>query len=160
MTNDRALRLDRARNVTMCKKFALGFIAATLVCSAAVAQEVTLRAVTAFAEKTTYSRGFEKFIERVNVEGKGKIQINYIGGPEAQPPFEGGKPLQSGVIDIANTTGAFPTNVIPEGDAWKLTEKPMSELRKNGGYDYMAKLYAEKMNAIFPARLADNHSFP
>jgi TRAP-type transport system periplasmic protein len=159
MTNDRALRLGMGRNVTMCKKFALGFIAATLVCSSAIAQEVTLRAVTAFAEKTTYSRGFEKFIERVNAEGKGKIQINYIGGPKAMPPFEVGKALQSGVIDIANTTGAFTTNVIPEGDAWKLTEKPMSELRKNGGYDYMAKLYAEKMNAIFLARLVDNNSF-
>ena len=95
----------------MCRKFALGFIAATLVCSSAIAQEVTLRAVTAFAEKTTYSRGFEKFIERVNAEGKGKIQINYIGGPKAMPPFEVGKALQSGVIDIANTTGAFTTNV-------------------------------------------------
>jgi len=143
----------------MCKKFALGFIAATLVCSSAIAQEVTLRAVTAFAEKTTYSRGFEKFIERVNAEGKGKIQINYIGGPKAMPPFEVGKALQGGVIDIANTTGAFTTNVMPEGDAWKLTEKPMSELRKNGGYDYMAKLYAEKMNAIFLARLVDNNPF-
>src|SRR5574342_812497 len=143
----------------MCKKFALGLVAATLVYSSAVAQEGTLRAVTAFAEKTTYSRGFEKFIERVNAEGKGKIQINYIGGPKAMPPFEVGKALQSGVIDIANTTGAFTTNVMPEGDAWKLTEKPMSELRKNGGYDYMAKLYAEKMNAIFLARLVDNNSF-
>src|SRR6476619_4718886 len=100
MTNDRALRLGRGRNVIMCKKLALGFVAATLVCSAAVAQEVTLRGVTAFAEKTTYSRGFEKFIERVNAEGKGKIQINYIGGPKAMPPFEVGKALQSGVIDI------------------------------------------------------------
>jgi len=143
----------------MCKKLALGFVAATLVCSAAVAQEVTLRGVTAFAEKTTYSRGFEKFIERVNAEGKGKIQINYIGGPKAMPPFEVGKALQSGVIDIANTTGAFTTNVMPEGDAWKLTEKPMSELRKNGGYDYMAQLYADKINAIFLARHVDGNPF-
>ena len=78
----------------MCRKFALGFIAATLVCSSAIAQEVTLRAVSAFAEKTTYSRGFEKFIDQVNAEGKGEIQINYIGGPKAMPPFEVGKALQ------------------------------------------------------------------
>ncbi len=91
--------------------------------------------------------------------GKGLVQINYIGGPKAMPPFEVGKALQGGVIDIANTTGAFTTNVMPEGDAWKLTEKPMSELRKNGGYDYMAKLYAEKMNAIFLARLVDDNPF-
>src|SRR6266567_7196069 len=138
------------------------FIAGAVViaaASAASAQEVTLRAVSAFAEKTTYSRGFEFFIERVKRDGKGIRQINYIGGPKAMPPFEVGNALKSGVVDLANSTGAFYTNVMPEADAWKLTEKPMSELRKNGGYDYMAKLYAEKMNAIFLARLVDNNPF-
>src|SRR6478736_2007675 len=150
--------------VTMGRKFAPGFVAATLagsllVCSSAWAQEVTLRAVSAFAEKTTYSRGFEKFIDRVNADGKGVIQINYIGGPKAIPPFEVGNALKTGVVDIANTTGAFTTNVMPESDAWKLTERPMSELRRNGGYDYMAMIYAQKMNAIFLARLVDNNPF-
>jgi TRAP-type C4-dicarboxylate transport system substrate-binding protein len=148
----------------MSRKFSLGLAATTLVgsllvCSSAWAQEVTLRAVSAFAEKTTYSRGFEKFIDQVNADGKGVIQINYIGGPKAMPPFEVGNALKTGVIDIANTTGAFTTNVMPESDAWKLTERPMSELRKNGGYDAMAALYAQKMNAIFLARLVDNNPF-
>jgi TRAP-type transport system periplasmic protein len=123
------------------------------------AQEVTLKAVTAFAEKTTYSRGFERFVDKVNQNGKGVVQINYIGGPKAMPPFEVGNALKTGVVDIANSTGAFYTNVMPEADAWKLTERPMTELRKNGGYDYMAKLYAEKMNAIFLARAVDNNPF-
>ena len=39
-------------------------LAAVFATTAAAAQEVTLRAVSAFAEKTTYSRGFELFIER------------------------------------------------------------------------------------------------
>src|SRR5690242_7289708 len=143
----------------MRERFALGVVAAIFVWSSANAQEVTLRAVTAFAEKTTYSRGFETFIERVNADGKGIIQINYIGGPKAMPPFEVGNALKTGVVDIANTTGAFTTNVMPEADAWKLTERPMSELRKNGGYDTMAALYAQKMNAIFLARLVDNNPF-
>jgi TRAP-type C4-dicarboxylate transport system substrate-binding protein len=125
----------------------------------ALAQEVTLKAVTSFAEKTTYSRPFERFIERVNQDGKGLIQINYIGGPKAMPPFEVGNALKGGVVDIANVTGAFYTNVMPESDAWKLTERPMSELRRNGGYDYMAAIYAQKMNAIFLARLVDNNPF-
>jgi TRAP-type C4-dicarboxylate transport system substrate-binding protein len=142
----------------MKRAIALG-VFASLLATTALAQEVTLRAVSAFAEKTTYARPFEKFIERVNAAGKGVVQINYIGGPKAMPPFEVGKALQGGVIDIANTTGAFTTNVLPEGDAWKLTERPMSELRKNGGFDYMAKLYAEKMNAIFLARLVDDNPF-
>ena len=57
------------------------------------------------------------------------------------------------------STGAFYTNVMPEADAWKLTERPMTELRKNGGFDAMAALYAQKMNAIFLARLVDNNPF-
>jgi TRAP-type transport system periplasmic protein len=134
-------------------------LATLLAAASASAQEVTLRAVSSFAEKTTYSRGFETFIERVNKEGRGILQINYIGGPKAMPPFEVGNALKSGVIDIANATGAFYTNVMPEADSWKLTERPMSELRKDGGYDYMAQLYAEKMNAIFLARHVDNNPF-
>ena len=123
------------------------------------AQEVTLKGITAFAEKTLNSRGFERFIEMVNTEGKGKVRIEYIGGPKAMPPFEVGNALKSGVVDIANVTGAFYTNVFPESDAWKLTQRPMSELRKNGGFDYMAKLYDEKMNAIYLARQVGNTSF-
>jgi TRAP-type C4-dicarboxylate transport system substrate-binding protein len=125
----------------------------------ASAQDVTLKGITSFAEKTFYSRGFEKFLDKVNADGKGKIQINYIGGPKAMPPFEVGNALKSGVVDIANATGAFYTNVFPEADAWKLTERPMAELRKNGGFDYMAKLYAEKMNAVFLARHIDDNPF-
>ena len=136
-------------------------LAAFLVLGSGIAgaQEVTLKGITSFAEKTFYSRGFEKFIDKVNAEGKGKIQINYIGGPKAMPPFEVGNALKGGVVDIVNATGAFYTNVFPEADAWKLTERPMAELRKNGGFDYMAKLYAEKMNAVFLARHIDDNPF-
>jgi TRAP-type transport system periplasmic protein len=126
---------------------------------AANAQEVTLKGISSFAEKTFYSRGFERFIEKVNTDGKGVIQINYIGGPKAMPPFEVGNALKVGVVDIANATGAFYTNLMPEADAWKLTEKPMSEIRKNGGFEYMARLYDQKLNAIFLARHIDNNPF-
>jgi TRAP-type transport system periplasmic protein len=127
-------------------------LALSLSSGLAAAQEVTIKGITAFAEKTLNSLSFERFIEIVNTEGKGKIRIDYIGGPKAMPPFEVGNALKSGVVDIANATGAFYTNVFPEADAWKLTQRPMAELRKNGGFDYMAKLYDEKMNAIFLAR--------
>ncbi len=138
---------------------AIAFSFAALGASVVQAQETTLRAVSAFAENTFYSTRFEKFIERVNAEGKGVLRINYIGGPKAMPPFEVGNALKNGVIDVANATGAFYTNVMPEADAWKLTERPMAELRKNGGFDYMQKIYNEKMNAHFLARTVDNNPF-
>jgi TRAP-type transport system periplasmic protein len=134
-------------------------LCALLLANAAAAQEVTLKAVTAFAENTTYSRPFEQFINRVNADGKGILRITYIGGPKALPPFEIGNALKGGVIDIANAAGAFYTNLMPEADAWKLTERPMAELRQNGGYAAMAAIYAQKLNAIFLARLVDNNPF-
>jgi TRAP-type transport system periplasmic protein len=137
------------------------FLAALAATAAAPAraQEATLKGITSFAEKTFYSRGFEKFIDKVNADGKGTIQINYIGGPKAMPPFEVGNALKSGVVDLANVTGAFYTNLMPEADAWKLTERPMAELRRNGGYDYMARLYDQKLNAILLARHIDDNPF-
>jgi len=129
-------------------KYAALALAAICFAPSAQAQEVTLRGVTAFAEKTTYSRGFETFIERVNEAGKGVVRINYIGGPKAMPPFEVGNALKNGVVEIANVTGAFYTNVMPEADAWKLQQVSMPELRKNGGLDYLSGIYGQKMNAV------------
>jgi hypothetical protein len=63
-------------------------LCALLLTNTAAAQEVTLKAVTAFAENTTYSRPFERFINRVNEDGKGILRINYIGGPKAMPPLK------------------------------------------------------------------------
>jgi TRAP-type transport system periplasmic protein len=138
---------------------ALAALSVSIGIGTASAQEVTLKGITSFAEKTFYSRGFERFIDKVNADGKGLVQITYIGGPKAMPPFEVGNALKGGVVDIANATGAFYTNVFPEADAWKLTERPMAELRKNGGFDYMARLYDEKMNAVFLARHIDSNPF-
>src|SRR5438067_10699926 len=93
----------------------------------ASAQEVTLRAVSAFAEGTQFSKNFERFVEKVNADGKGLVRINYIGGPRAMPPFEVGNAVRTRVVDMANVTGAFLTNLMPESDAGKLISKPMPE---------------------------------
>src|SRR5712671_6716576 len=121
-------------------------LAAMLAAATASAQEVTLRAVSAFAEKTTYSRGFELFVERVNREGKGVLKIAYIGGPKAMPPFEVGNALKSGVVDIANVTGAFYTNLMPEAEALKLAERTIQEQRRNGAWEAINRLHNEKLN--------------
>ena len=70
-------------------------VAVILAASSAAAQEVTLRAVSSFAEGTEFSKNFERFIEKVNNDGKGLIKINYIGGPRAVPPFEVGNAVRT-----------------------------------------------------------------
>jgi TRAP-type transport system periplasmic protein len=108
------------------------------------AQEVTLRAVNGFQEGTYFAKSFEKFVDKVNAEGKGLVQINYIGGPKAIPTFEQGNALRNGVVDMAGTTTSFTAPVIAEGLALNYTELPMAELRKNGTMDYLNKVFLEK----------------
>lgn len=117
------------------------------------AKEVTLKAVSGFADGTRFSKNFERFVKKVNAEGKGLVRINYIGGGgKVMNPFEVGNAVRGGVVDIANATGAFYTNLLPEADALKLIQRPMQELRKNGGWELINKLHNEKLNAYFLAR--------
>jgi len=127
---------------------------ALLLCNApfAMAQEVTLRAVSSFAEGSQFSAPFERFVEKVNKDGKGVIQINYIGGPRAMPPFEVGNAVRSKVIDIANVAAAFYTNLMPEADALKLLNKPVAEQRKNGTFALLNELHNQKVNSHYLAR--------
>jgi TRAP-type C4-dicarboxylate transport system substrate-binding protein len=134
-------------------------LAAIFAVSAASAQEVTLRAVSSFAEGTEFSKNFERFIEKVNADGKGLIKINYIGGPRAVPPFEVGNAVRTRVVDMANVTGAFYTNLMPEADGFKLNGKPMSEQRKNGTWDYINQLHNQKLNSQYLARQFHNVPF-
>jgi TRAP-type C4-dicarboxylate transport system substrate-binding protein len=125
----------------------------------ASAQEVTLRAVTSFAEGTQFSKNFERFIQKVNADGKGTLQINYIGGPRAMPPFEVGNAVRTKVIDIANVTGAFYTNLMPEADALKLIGKPADAQRKDGTFAFIEQLHVQKLNAHYLARQFHNVPF-
>ncbi|OXR49850.1 ABC transporter substrate-binding protein [Pusillimonas sp. T2] len=125
----------------------------------AAAQEVTLRAVTAFQPGSTVARPFERFVEKVNAEGKGLVKINLIGGPSAIPPFEIGNAVSAGVVDMAFVTTAFYSNLLPEGDALKLSDYTMQELRKNGGWELINELHNKKMNTWYLARTGDGVPF-
>ena len=112
--------------------------------SAALAQEVTLKAVNAFQEGTYFARGFEKFVKKVNDEGSGLVKINYIGGPKAIPTFEQPNALRAGVVDMANTTSSFTAGLVPDGLALNYTHLTQAEMRKNGVFDQINASYADK----------------
>jgi len=126
---------------------------------AAQAQETTLRVVSAFAENTQYVKNLMPMIQALNAEGKGRLQLSFIGGPKAMPPFEVGNAVRTGVVDMAMTTGAFYTNIMPEADALKLTQVSAQELRRNGGYDLINKIWNEKANMQYLARVIDYTPF-
>jgi TRAP-type C4-dicarboxylate transport system substrate-binding protein len=132
--------------------------ALSTVLAHAQAQEVTLKAASAFAEGTYYARNFERFIKKVNEEGKGLVQIRYVGGPKAIPTFEMANALRSGVVDLANTTTSFTTGVVPEGVAMNYTRLSMADMRRNGVLDYMNGIFQAK-GLYYYARTAEGIQF-
>ena len=121
----------------------------------AQAQEITLRLVSAFPENQFYVKRTIEWVEKINKEGKGTLQINFIGGPKAIPTFEVGNAVKTGVVDLAMSTGAFYTNVMPEADFLKLSETSAAEQRKNGGYDLINRIWAEKGNMRYLAKVVE-----
>jgi TRAP-type C4-dicarboxylate transport system substrate-binding protein len=129
--------------------------AALCIAGAAQAQEVTLRLVSAFPENQFYVKRTVEWVEKVNKDGKGTLQINFIGGPKAIPTFEVGNAVKTGVVDMGFSTGAFYTNVMPEADILKLSETSAAEQRSNGGYDLINKIWAEKANMRYLAKVVE-----
>jgi TRAP-type C4-dicarboxylate transport system substrate-binding protein len=124
---------------------AVALAGAAFISTQAVSAEVMISAASSFPKGTLFSKNFERWITEVNAAGKGIVQIDYKGGaPAIGSPFQLMKKVQQGVFHMANSTGAYYTNVLPEADAFKLAELSIAELRKNGGYEYMAKLHADK----------------
>jgi TRAP-type C4-dicarboxylate transport system substrate-binding protein len=134
---------------------AVAYVAAAVVPALAAAQEVTLRVVSAFPENQFYVKRTVDWIGEVNKDGKGVLQLNFIGGPKAIPTFEVGNAVKTGVVDMALTTGAFYTNVMPEADALKLAELSAAEQRNNGATALINKIWQEKGNMYYLARVVE-----
>ena len=125
--------------------------------SAAVqAQEITLRAISAWPDNNYFSMNFEKFVAKVNAEGKGLVQINYLGGgAKVMPPFEVANAVKNGVADMGNVAGGFYTTSLSESDALSLNTRTAQELRKNGAHEYINKIWNEKLNVQYLGRSVD-----
>jgi TRAP-type C4-dicarboxylate transport system substrate-binding protein len=141
------------------RKLVLAAVVAALAAPLAQAQQTTLRIVSAFPENSFYVTRLQTWIDGVNADGKGVLQLNFIGGPKAVPTFEVGNAVRTGVVDMAMNTGAFYTNVFPESDALKLTQMPVADQRRNGAFDYIQKVWAEKGNMVYLARILEHQPF-
>ena len=138
------------------KRLFAGVALAALMSVSAGAEEVRLSAVSAFAEGTTFSKNFERFIDKANELGKGKLQIDYKGGGgKVMNPFQLGDAVRTGVVHIGNLPGAFYTKLMPEADVFKLSAFTISEERENGAWAFTNDLHKKRMNAYHLARQKD-----
>jgi TRAP-type transport system periplasmic protein len=138
-----------------------GLIAVALAAFAGVAaaQETTLNAVLFVPKNTTFGEIFVRFVDQVNKEGKGLVQIKLIGGPDAVPTFEQGTAIKNGVVDMASVAPTFYTNLCPECDAQILAPLQTPQLKKTPFWNVLEKYTNQKINAHILSSYGDGIGF-
>ena len=138
-------------------RFAAAALAAiSLHCAAA---ETTLKVVTVFPRNHTFNIPVFEMLNEVNAKGKGVLQLQYIGGPEAVPPTEQLAALQRGVFDIFAGPASYYDGQVPDTGAHNASNKSAMELRKDGALDHLNKAFNAKANAQYLAYLGSGYTF-
>ncbi len=115
-----------------------------LFANTAVAQD-KISAVHAFPESLIYTKSFLSFVDKVNEAGKGVVQIEVRGGPEAIGMFQQPDAVRDGIVDMVYTPGSFYGGALPEKDAMVASNLTAVDTRKNGGTEMMDQIHQEKM---------------
>ena len=75
------------------------------------------------------------------------------------PPFEVGNAVRTKVVDIANVTGAFYTNLMPEADGFKLDLQADERAAQERHLGVHQPLHNQKLNSQYLARQFHNVPF-
>jgi TRAP-type C4-dicarboxylate transport system substrate-binding protein len=143
-------------------RFIKTVVAATLTATAvgiAAAQEVTLRAGVFVPVNTAFGEMCGRFVNQLNAEAKGTVQIRLVGGPEAIPSFEQANAVRSGVLDMACLPPAFYVSIMPEADSQILATTSTIEQRKSGAYATLQAAHRQRMGAHLLASYGDGIRF-
>ncbi len=117
--------------------------------SASAGKEVTLKAVSAWVDKTDANDALKYLINEVNDKGKGQVQIKLLGGPEVVPTMQLINAVKNGTVDIAYLSASYTTSLVPEALAFKLIPVSAEQMRQNGLFDLFNKIYQQKANSVY-----------
>lgn len=113
--------------------------------AAAVAED-RVSAVHAFPEFLVYTKTFLGLVDEINARGKGIVQIDVRGGPEAIGMFQQPAAVRDGVVDMVHAPGSFYGANVPEIDAMVAAEVTPMQARENGGAAVMDQAHQKRFN--------------
>ena len=114
----------------------------------------TLKCVTFLPKNDHHLDYFFKFVDRIQTQSNGALQIRMVGGPEAIPSFEQIQATRTGVVDLVATCSAYYVGELKEALAFQYGTVPPQEERKVGFYDMMDKIHQEKLNVKYLGRFS------
>jgi TRAP-type C4-dicarboxylate transport system substrate-binding protein len=135
------------RNLGLC-----GAVLAAALCAAPAQAQETLRAVSFIPKNHPVLAQANAWVDLVNQELKGKLRVNYVGGPEVIGRFQQQNAVRTGVIDMTFSVTADFQDELPEVSAFVLSKISPAEERKSGFYDLMVKSF-EKVNGRYIGRI-------
>jgi TRAP-type C4-dicarboxylate transport system substrate-binding protein len=124
----------------------------------ASAQEVRLRGANFLPSNQSFGIPFKRWADETNRRGKGVLQIDVV-GPEAIPTPEQPNAVKTGVVDLHSGPPTFYRGTLIESEVLSLAEISVPEMKKNGAWDYLNKLHAEKMNVMLLTGYGDSVRF-
>ena len=140
--------MPRHRYRSLAPAVAAAITVAAMVAPAAQS-ETRLRAVSAFPNTVDLTRSFlDNLVQPSNQANPGTVQIRYLGGPSVVPPRKAWSALKRGrLFDILHSPADYYIATVPEGYALTLSQKTPAELRANGGFALLRKIWAKKAGA-------------
>jgi len=106
-------------------------------------EKIVLKAVSFMPKGHMTSDKGVMFVEMVEERAAGKLEIDFLGGPEVVPTFEQPEAVRSGVVDINFSCGNYYTGIVPEADASIISPYEPWEDYETGFYDFMVEVFDE-----------------
>jgi TRAP-type C4-dicarboxylate transport system substrate-binding protein len=120
----------------------------------------TMKAISFLPKNHPLMSQVNVWVDSINSQLKGKLQINFVGGSEVIPRYQQPEAVRNGVIDIIFNVAASYQAVIPEASAFTLSKLSPTQERSSGFYGFMQKKHADKLNSRYIGRwLAGNFYF-
>ena len=127
---------------------ALGAAALLALLPAAGSAQTKLSAITGLPTNLELAQSFIKnFLGAVNEKHKNVVSIRYVGGPEVVPPRKAGDAIRRGQFDMLHSPTAYYIGLVPEGYALTLATQTAQQVRQNGGWAMLEKIWEQKANA-------------
>lgn len=118
----------------------------------AVHAEEQMRAVSFIPKNHPVLAQANVWVDTINEAQKGKLKVNYVGGPEVIGRFQQINALRTGVVDMTFSVTADFQDELPETSSFTLSKFSPAEERKSGFYETMVQ-YFEKVNTRYIGRV-------
>lgn len=140
------------------KRF-LAVTTALLVATPALAEEATLTAVYSLPSTNDLMKSYFAFVEDVNANGEGILQIELRGGTEVLPRNEQMNAVSRGIIDIYMGPAGYYQRQIPELTPLDAAAVPADKLRAAGLHDAIDAGTRARAGVAFLGAMGTGYNF-